>query len=179
MTRRTSSCRIYSTTHHNGRRRGHREGERASTLTLIHSCHRTRIPGGHVLIEHRCGMKHCKTNPPHKQQQKRSRFKPQTTKQRTKRVRLVTRRTSRCRIYSTTHHHRERASTLTLIHPCHRPRIPVGHVLIEHRCVRKHCKNREGCNKEKRKTKPTTQTTTTEQKGPVSNHTNKKKERNV
>ena len=47
-------------------------------------------------------------------------------------------------------------STLTSFHSCHRPRIPVGHVLIERLCVLKHCKKREGCNK-KRKTKPTTQ----------------------
>ena len=42
---------------------------------------------------------------------------------------------------------RGRKSTLTAIHSCHRPRIPVGHVLIERRCVTKHCKR--GCNKEK------------------------------
>jgi hypothetical protein len=42
---------------------------------------------------------------------------------------------------------RGRESTLTVIHSCHRPRIPVGHVLIERRCVPKHCKKR-GCNKE-------------------------------
>ena len=36
--------------------------------------------------------------------------------------------------------------TLTAIHSCHRPRTPVGHVLIEHRCGSKHCKR--GCNKE-------------------------------
>ena len=43
---------------------------------------------------------------------------------------------------------RGRESTLTLIHICHRPRIPFGHVLIEHRCVIKHCTR--GCNKEKK-----------------------------
>ena len=31
-----------------------------STLTAIHSCHRTRIPVGHVLIERFCVIKHCK-----------------------------------------------------------------------------------------------------------------------
>ena len=30
------------------------------TLTPIHSCHRPRIPFGHVLIERRCKGKHCK-----------------------------------------------------------------------------------------------------------------------
>jgi hypothetical protein len=50
--------------------------------------------------------------------------------------------------------HRERGrEALTFIHPCHRPRIPIGHVLIEHRCVRKHCKREEGARK-KRKTNP-------------------------
>jgi hypothetical protein len=34
----------------------------------------------------------------------------------------------------------ERESTLTEIHPCHRPRIPFGHVLIELLCVTKHCR---------------------------------------
>ena len=33
---------------------------RESTLTAIHSCHRPRIPFGHVLIERRCAIKHCK-----------------------------------------------------------------------------------------------------------------------
>jgi hypothetical protein len=56
---------------------------------------------------------------------------------------------------------------------CHRIHIPVGHVLIERRCRLKHCKKREGCNKEKRKTKPTTQTTT---KGTVSNHKQKQEQ---
>ena len=32
---------------------------------------------------------------------------------------------------------------------CHRIHIPVGYVLIERRCLIKHCKKREGCNKEK------------------------------
>ena len=36
------------------------ERERESTLTVYHSCHRTRIPFGHVLIERSCGQKHCK-----------------------------------------------------------------------------------------------------------------------
>ena len=30
------------------------------TLTVNHSCHRTRLPFGHVLIERTCGSKHCK-----------------------------------------------------------------------------------------------------------------------
>jgi hypothetical protein len=88
--RRTSSCRIYSTTHHNGRRRDHREGERESTLTLYHICHRPCIPGGHVLIERKCFIKHCKKREkgatknrktkPTTQTIKRSRFKPQPPK---------------------------------------------------------------------------------------------------
>ena len=53
-----------------------------------------------------------------------------------------------------THIHTERESTLTAIHTCHRPRIPGGHVLIEHRCAIKHCKKREGCNKEKKDQTP-------------------------
>ena len=47
---------------------------------------------------------------------------------------------------------RERESTLTLSHSCHRPCIPFGHVLIERTCVKKHCKR--GCNKEKAVTNP-------------------------
>ena len=35
VTRRTSSCRIHSTTHHNRRRRGHREGERVHLQPYI------------------------------------------------------------------------------------------------------------------------------------------------
>jgi len=105
-------------------------------------------------------------------------------KQEQKRVRLVPRPTSSCRIYSTTHHngsrrrgHREggKASTLTGIHICHRPRIPSGHVLIEHRCAFKHCKKREGCNKEKKEPNPPHKQ---QQKGPVSNH-NQKQEQHV
>ena len=44
------------------RRRGHRdeERERESTLTSKHSCHSPRIPFGHILIELRCFIKHCK-----------------------------------------------------------------------------------------------------------------------
>jgi len=38
--------------------------------------------------------------------------------------------------------------TLTANHICHRTRIPFGHVLIERRCVSKHCKR--GCKKEKK-----------------------------
>jgi len=126
------------------------ERGRESTLTACHSCHRPRIPFRHVLIERRCTLKHCKKR--HKQT-------------RTTRVRFVTRRrrTSSCRIFSTTHHYgwrrghrereRERAITLTVLHSCHRTRIPVGHVLIERRCAHKHCKKREGCKTKKRKTK--------------------------
>jgi hypothetical protein len=106
-----------------------------------------------------------RANPPHTQQQGNKGNKGPVSKttnetKRTTRVRLVTRRTLSCRIYSTTHHnercrgHREGESTLTVCHSCHRPRNPVGHVLIEHRCAIKHCKKRR-CNKEK-KDQPTT-----------------------
>ena len=51
---------VYIQKHSNGRR-GHREKERECmcTLTAFHTSHRPCIPFGHVLIEHRCGMKHC------------------------------------------------------------------------------------------------------------------------
>jgi hypothetical protein len=39
-------------------------------------------------------------------------------------------------------------STLTLLHFCHSHRIPFGHVLIERKCIKKHCKR--GCNQEKK-----------------------------
>ena len=58
---------------------------------------------------------------------------------------------------------REYMCTLTARHTCHRPRIPFRHVLIERRCLVKHCKR--GCNKEQDKINPP-QTTT---KGTVSN----------
>jgi len=114
--RRTSSCRIYSTTHHNGKRRGHREGERReSTLTASHRCHRPSIPFRHVLIERSCVNKHCKKR--EGCNKKKTKPTPQTTTKvpfqttnkikRTIRVRLVTRRTSSCRIYPTTQQQRE------------------------------------------------------------------------
>jgi hypothetical protein len=49
------------------------------TLTATHTCHRTRIPFGHVLIERSCVIKHCKRGckkekkVPKKNQQKRQR----------------------------------------------------------------------------------------------------------
>ena len=61
---------------------------------------------------------------------------------------------------------RGRESTLTARHSCHRPRIPFRHVLIERRCVIKHCKR--GCNKEKKD-----QPITNNKKGTVSNTQNK------
>jgi len=64
----------------------------------------------------------------------------------------------------------ERESALTGIHSCHRPRIPVGHVLIERTCANKHC-NETGCNKE-RKIKPLQQ-----QKVPFRSKTKKITER--
>ena len=63
---------------------------------------------------------------------------------------------------------RERESTLTLFHICHRPCIPFGHVLIKLRCALKHCKKREG-----------THTQTTTKQGPVSNHKQTQKEQHV
>jgi len=129
------------------------------------------------------------------QQKKRERpSPPQTTKKapfqiinrkRTTRVRLVTRPTSRPRvvvyIFNNTlqrkeapwpQRGRERESTLTVTHTCHRSRIPGGHVLIERRCFMKHCKKREGCNKEKIEPNPPHKQ---QQQSPVSNHKNKTK----
>jgi hypothetical protein len=58
---------------------------RESTLTVFHSCHRPRIPFGHVLIERMCLMEHCKRGcnkekkrPTHHKQQKEYRFKNTT-----------------------------------------------------------------------------------------------------
>ena len=64
-------------------------------------------------------------------------------------------------------------STLTMIHLCHHPSIPFGHVLIELICFIKHCA-REGATK-KRKTNPP-QTT---KKVPFQKHKNKKNVRSV
>ena len=80
---------------------------------------------------------------------KRSRFKPQP-KTRTTRVRLVTRRTSSFNNTPNNTPQRGRESTRTVCHSCHRPRVPGRHVLIERRSEIKHCKKREGCNKEKK-----------------------------
>jgi hypothetical protein len=132
---------------------------RESTLTALHSCHRTRIPFGHVLIERRCLIKHCKRGcnkekkdqPHHKQQQKGTVSKTQKQNNKT---------CENCDpmkfelSYIQRHNngrrgHREGGRTLTGPHICHRPRIPVGHVLIEHKCAKKHCK-RERFNKEKK-----------------------------
>ena len=43
-----------------------------------------------------------------------------------------------------------RESTLTCFHSYHRPRIPVGHVLIERKCHRKHCKKEKGATKKRK-----------------------------
>ena len=124
---------------------------RESTLTGTHICHRPRIPFGHVLIELRCLKKHYK-----REQQKSTVSKPQEQK---KCVRSVIRRNSSCRTCRFKIHHsgkrghtEGKKSTLTLIHSCHRPRIPFRHVLIELLCMFKHCK-REGATK-KRKINP-------------------------
>jgi len=61
---------------------------------------------------------------------------------------------------------RGRECALTVCHIFHRPRIPFGHVLIERRCVTKHC-NR-GCNKEQRD-----QPTTNNKKVPFQNRKNR------
>ena len=53
---------------------------RESALTVTHSCHRPRIPFRHVLIERRCGLKHCKREGATK---KRKFNPPQTTKKST------------------------------------------------------------------------------------------------
>jgi hypothetical protein len=44
---------------------------------------------------------------------------------------------------------RERESTLTVFHSCHRARIPFGQVRIERRCITKHCKQRVPLRKER------------------------------
>ena len=61
--------------------------ERESTLTLLHTFHRTRIPFGHVLIERICAKKHCKRGcneakkeQPTTQRPKRFRFKNRKAK---------------------------------------------------------------------------------------------------
>jgi 3-methyladenine DNA glycosylase AlkC len=144
---------------------------RESTLTAVHSCHRTRIPIGHVLIEHRCFIKHCKRGcnkekerPNHRKQQKGTVSKTQNQNNKTgencdpmKLELSYIQRTQQRKAWP----QRDGESTLTASHSCHRPRIPFGHVLIEHRCVLKHCKR--GCNKEKK-----VQPTTNNKKGTVS-----------
>jgi hypothetical protein len=111
-------------------------------------------------LQKKRGCNKEKKRPTHHKQQKVPFQTP--NRKRTKRVRIVSRRTSSCRAYSNTHNngrrraHREGESTLTLRHHFHRPRIPFRHVLIERPCFIKHCKKREGGNKEK-KNQPTTQ----------------------
>jgi len=73
------------------------------------------------------------------------------------------------------HRERESACTLTLLHSGHRTCIPGGHVLIERRCVIKHCKKREGCSKEK---KDQTHHTNNNNKVPFQT-TNEKKDQHV
>jgi hypothetical protein len=146
---------------------------RESTLTAFHRCHRPRIPGGHTLIERTCFVKHCKREGATKKRKTKPTTQTTTNgpvsnhkqKNRTKRVRLVTRRTSRVVVYTCIQQHTtpegavategvERASKLTGIHPCHRPRIPFRQVLIEHKCLSKNCKKREECNKENKDQNP-------------------------
>ena len=88
-----------------------------------------------------------------KNNKKRNRFKNTDTKI-INRVRIVIRWSSSCRILNYTTEagvatERERESSLTATHICHRPRIPFRHVLIELLCGLKHCKR--GCNEEIKK----------------------------
>jgi len=55
---------------------------------------------------------------------------------------------------------RARDNILTALHICHLSRVPFGHVLIEHRCTKKHCKR--GCNKKEREKHSPHHTTTKE-----------------
>ena len=137
-----------------------------STLTAIHICHRPRIPFGHVLIEHRCGHKHCKKregcNKEKKDQTHHTNNNNKVPFQTTTKNKNNTCETcdptnlELSYIFNNTPQRkapwpqrgREREYTLTAIHICHRPCIPFGHVLIERRCASKHCKKREGCNTE-------------------------------
>ena len=84
----------------------------------FHSCYRDRIPIWQILVEHRCVFKHCK-------------------KARVQQERKIKTSKSSCFIKNNVGW---RYSTLTAIHRCHRTRVPFWHVLIEHRCGRKHCK---------------------------------------
>jgi hypothetical protein len=161
------SCRIINTKQ---RKAWPQKGrERESTLTALHSCHRTRVPDGHVLIERNCVLKHCKKREGCNKEKKDQTHHTHITtkvpfqtinKNNRKYENFVIRWNSRCRIKKTqhegvchTHTHRERGreSTLTANHTSHRRCIPFGHVLIEHSCPLKHCER--GFNN-KRKTSP-------------------------
>ena len=130
---------------------------RESTLTFRHSCHRPRIPFGHVLIEHRCDSKHCKRgcNKEKKDQPTTNHKKgtvSKTQKQKNKTCENCDQMKLKLSYIPNTQQRkawpqRGGESTLTVIHIFHRPRIPFRHVLIELRCEFKHCKR--GCNKKK------------------------------
>jgi hypothetical protein len=146
------------------------ERERESTLTVSHICHRTRIPFGHVLIERRCGCKHCKRGCNKEKKDQPTTNNKKGTVSNTKQINKTCENCDPMKlelsyIQNTQQRkawpQRGRESTLTAIHTCHRPRIPFGHVLIERRCVYKHCKR--GCRKEKKN-----QPTTNNKKGTVS-----------
>ena len=68
------------------RQRTQRGGE--ITLTASHSCHRTCIPFGHVLIEHRCSIKRCKSGTTMRKQQQQQQKVPFQKNWKTERVRI-------------------------------------------------------------------------------------------
>ena len=113
---------IQQHTHHNGRRRGEQKA-RESTLTVKHSCHRPRIPIRHVLIERRCGLKHCTKREEYNKEMK---DQPTTNNKKvpfqkhnkiTERVRIVIRWNSSCRVFKIHNNgrrgHRKRKSEYT------------------------------------------------------------------
>jgi len=166
----------YIQTHNNGKAWPQRRRESTCTLTAMHSCHRTRIPFRHVLIELFCDVKHCKKRKgcikekkdhTHHNRNKKVPFqkhKIKNNKQCEKcdwmKLELsYIQKSQQRKAWPQTE--RERESTLTPSHICHRPRIPLRHVLVEVGCGSKHCKR--GCNKEKKD-----QPTTNNKKGTVS-----------
>ena len=108
------------------------ERGRKCTLTPCHTCHCTRIPFWHVLIEHRCGSKHCKGEG----------AKQNVSDQMKLELSYIKHNNGR-------RGHRRGESTLTAIHRCHRTRIPFWYVLIERRCELKHCTKRVQQRKER------------------------------
>ena len=129
------------------------------------------VPRWHVLIERICFIKHCKRgcNKEKKDQPTTNNKKgtvSNTQKQNNKTCENCDPMKLELSYIQNTQQRkawpqRGRESTLTVLHICHRPRIPFRHVLIERRCGLKHCKR--GCNKEKKD-----QPTTNHKKGTVS-----------